>query len=295
MRNDFISNFFGFNRQQRNGLFVLLLISFLLLVTRLVYPMFMHPSNIVVKNLPLYEKKIGAIEKSHVKLPKHNEEYKTTLFSFDPNTVSLNQLLKLGFSEKRAGTFIKFRNRGFVFRKKEDLQKVYGISGHFYETLEPYISIAGKSVNTATVIAVSRQESPKNKKAPAVIELNTADSAALESLNGIGSTYARRIIKYRTILGGYVAVEQLKEVYGMNEEVLAKIKVNLSVDPTLVKKINLNKDDFKVINKHPYLSYELTKAIFNFRRKTPLTAGNLNEIVNDPALCQKLLPYLAFE
>ena len=63
----------------------------------------------------------------------------------------------------------------------------------------------------------------------------------------------------------------------------------------LIKKINLNKDDFKSINKHPYLSYEITKSLFDWRRKTSLNATNLKEILNDPALYSKLLPYLAFD
>jgi hypothetical protein len=94
------------------------------------------------------------------------------------------------------------------------------------------------------------------------------------------------------MLGGFVSVQQLKEVYGLNEELFQKIQAFVSVDTSLIKKVNLNKDDFKTVNKHPYLSYELTKTIFNQRRKAAITTEALKELINDEMLYQKLKPYL---
>jgi hypothetical protein len=96
-------------------------------------------------------------------------------------------------------------------------------------------------------------------------------------------------------LGGYVQKEQLKEVYGLTEEIYDKIKGQVTVDATLIKKIDLNKDDFKVINKHPYLSYELTKIIFDWRRKTVITPANLSSVIEDPETLKKIFPYLIFD
>ena len=73
-----------------------------------------------------------------------------------------------------------------------------------------------------------------------------------------------------------------------------KIKPNVTVNAELIKKINLNKDDFKSINKHPYLSYELTKTLFDWRKKTVITAVNLKDIINDGQAYNKLIPYLSF-
>jgi competence protein ComEA len=298
--NAFIKNYFGFNRQQRNGLFVLLLISFFLLIARLLLPVFITPADIRLENLPLIERQLDSAahrKQQFTRRDNYAANKKSELFAFDPNTVSFKQLLLLGFSEKKASTFIKFRERGFVFKEKKDLQKVYGISIHFYERLQPYILIKSTSGNPKTPDRplVSQNAPPTKKQIPALVELNSADSAALEALPGIGAAFARRILKYRSALGGYVNTEQLREVYGFNDELFEKVKPYISVDPAPVKKLNLNKDDFKTINKHPYLSYELTKAIFNFKRKTPLTAANLKEILADETLYQKLLPYLLFE
>ena len=83
-------------------------------------------------------------------------------------------------------------------------------------------------------------------------------------------------------------------MYGFTDELYEKVKASVIVDGSLIKKIDVNKDDFKTINKHPYLSYELTKLIFDWRKKTEITAINLKDIINDDAVYKKLLPYLQF-
>lgn len=295
MISNFISNYFGFNRQQRNGLFVLVLISFLLLLVRLIYPYFITPDNIIIQNLPLIEHRLDSGYAASNSYKKHNYENSTAnLFVFNPNTVSYEQLLALGFREKTAKTFLKFRSKGFVFKEKKDLQKIYGIHGNFYEKLEPYILIepAGNTPGgQKTTLTTEVQPKPAAQK---TLELNSCDSIALTGLNGIGPSYAKRILKYRTILGGYVSIDQLKEVYGFPEELFEKVKSFVTVNASLVKKINLNKDDFKTVNRHPYLSYELTKVIFDWRRKTTLTAVNLKDVLNDEVVYKKILPYVEF-
>jgi competence protein ComEA len=295
MLNSFLNNYFGFNKQQRNGLFVLVITSLSLLIVRIVYPVFIQPDRIALLNLPLIERKPGNTSQASGPPVKNefNTESTSLLFTFDPNTVSFEQLLQLGLKEKTAMVFLKFRNKGFVFKQKKDLQKVYGISDKLYAQLEPYILIEeGGSKQDHLIKPAAR---PAIQQAQAKLELNSADSASLVALNGIGPGYAKRILKYRALLGGYIAVEQLKEVYGVNEEFYEKVKSHFYADAHAVKKINLNTDDFKVLNKHPYLSYELTKTIFDWRRKTSINATNLKEILNDGPLYQKLIPYLSFE
>jgi competence ComEA-like helix-hairpin-helix protein len=298
MVSSFLNNYFGFNKQQRNGLLVLALISFTLFLIRIIYPYFLSPGNITIQNLPLIERKLDSSYESSNKYYSSNfseSKNAVSLFVFDPNTVSFDQLLQLGFKEKTAKTFLKFRNKGFVFKQKKDIQKVYGISDNFYAQLEPYIlienKVAAEQKNSADKNVVS---TPIKSQTKTKVELNSADSLALIGLNGVGPSFAKRILKYRSILGGYTSIEQLKEVYGFTEELYEKVKPFVCVDAVTVKKLDLNKDDFKVINKHPYLSYELTKALLDWRKKTVITATNLRDIINDDSVYNKLLPYLVF-
>jgi competence protein ComEA len=299
MLSSFLNNYFGFNRQQRNGLFVLLAISFVLLLVRIIYPAFIKPAEISIQNLPLIERGLDSAYTAAKPFPKaHDKETgKTALFVFNPNTVVYAQLLALGFREKTAKIFLKFRSKGFVFKEKKDLQKIYGVTEKLYATLEPYIFIepTKENLKSSTEKTPALREIPSAKPSPKIIDLNYCDSVALIGLSGIGPSYARRILKYGSMLGGYVSVEQLKEVYGFPEELFEKVKPFFVVTAAPVKKINLNTDDFKIINKHPYISYALTKLIFDWRRKTTITATNIKDILNDEALYKKMLPYLAFD
>lgn len=298
MVNSFLNNYFGFNKQQRNGLLLLSIISLILFLVRIIYPSFITPDKIEIKNLPLIEQTLDSsfqLSQDRFSGNVTKENTALNLFVFDPNTITNQQLQQLGFNKKSAQTFLKFRDRGFVFKEKIDLKKVYGISDNFYSKLEPYIIIENK--NSAANLNSNKSESnvtASANKNQTKVELNTADSLALLDINGIGPAFAKRILKYRSLLGGFVSVEQLKEVYGFTDEMFEKIKPNVTANAELIKKINLNKDDFKTVNKHPYLSYELTKTLFDWRRKTVITATNLKDIINVDQAYNKLMPYISF-
>lgn len=298
MVNSFLNNYFGFNKQQRNGLILLSIISLILFLVRIIYPSFITPDKIEIKNLPLIEQTLDSsyqLSQDRFSGNVTKENTALNLFAFDPNTITNQQLQQLGFNKKSAQTFLKFRDRGFVFKEKIDLKKVYGISDNFYSKLEPYIIIENK--NSAANLNSNKSESnvtASANKNQTKVELNTADSLALLDINGIGPAFAKRILKYRSLLGGFVSVEQLKEVYGFTDEMFEKIKPNVTANAELIKKINLNKDDFRTVNKHPYLSYELTKTLFDWRRKTVITATNLKDIINDDQAYNKLMPYISF-
>ena len=98
-----------------------------------------------------------------------------------------------------------------------------------------------------------------------VVELNSADTAQLRCLYGIGPVFAARIVKYRQLLGGYVRKEQLLEVYGMDEERYAGIAANVVLDTASVTKPRVNDLSIAELKRHPYLDYYQAKAIVDFR------------------------------
>lgn len=192
-------------------------------------------------------------------------------FAFDPNTVSLEDLVRLGLSERQAESIENYRSKGGKFRSKADFKKMYVVSDSLYERLEPFIDI------------------PK-------VELNSADSTALVSLRGIGPFYARKIIEYRESLGGFHTVDQLLEVYGMDEERLAPLRECVKVDATLIRPLaiwTLSEDE---LARHPYLGRSGARSIMRFRRICPdslwNTAALLRENVLDSAAMTRLQPYL---
>ncbi len=64
------------------------------------------------------------------------------------------------------------------------------------------------------------------------ININTADAAALDALDGIGEKKAEAIIAYRTEHGEFKALEDLKEVPGIGDKMFEKIKADIALSDT---------------------------------------------------------------
>lgn len=111
----------------------------------------------------------------------------------------------------------------------------------------------------------SNPQKIQNKERQRVVELNTCDSAALVSLPGIGPVLSGRIIKFRKLLGGYVAVSQLKEVYGLSPETYELVSSRITADTLAVRKIKVNTAVFSELVKHPYFKRTEVTAILKFR------------------------------
>ena len=163
-------------------------------------------------------------------------------FRFNPNTVSLEDLQRLGFSEKQAASIDKYRQKGGVFRRKEDFAKSYVVADSVYQRLAPYISI------------------PR-------IDINKADSAAFTSLPGIGKYFAGKMVEYRTRLGGYTYPEQLMEIYRFDREKYDGLKDLITCSaPKPYPLWTLSEDE---LARHPYIGRYAARAIVLYRNNTP--------------------------
>jgi DNA uptake protein ComE-like DNA-binding protein len=138
--------------------------------------------------------------------------------------------------------------------------------------------------NDAKAMQVSRQKIQIKHRQ--ILELNSSDSADLESLPGIGPVLAKRIIKYRNLLGGFISSSQLREVYGLSDSTFTIISDRVRADSLKVKKIDLNGVDFKRLIRFPYLEkYDVT-AILKFRELQG-RIENLDELVNNKIITQE--------
>ncbi|MBM3213953.1 helix-hairpin-helix domain-containing protein [Candidatus Poribacteria bacterium] len=63
------------------------------------------------------------------------------------------------------------------------------------------------------------------------VNLNTADSATLQTLPGIGPVLAERIIAYRKEAGGFHSVDDLIDVRGIGPKTLGKLRDLVTVEP----------------------------------------------------------------
>lgn len=104
-----------------------------------------------------------------------------------------------------------------------------------------------------------------------VVELNSTDTTTLKRVPGIGSTFAKRIVKFRDLLGGFYSADQIREVYGIDEERYTSLRKWFTADSSLIIPIHLNHLTAKEIARHPYISYKQARIIENIvKRKGPI-------------------------
>jgi competence protein ComEA len=208
-------------------------------------------------------------------------------FKFNPNHLPITDWIKLGLTEHQARVIKHYEEKGGRFFTKGDVQKMYSISPAIYKVLEPYINLPdGPAYHNNKV------------KAGEVVEINTADSARLTMIHGVGPAFARRIVHYRERIGGFYNKEQLKEVYGIDEEKYNQVKGDIAIDGKQITKVNINTATFNELKRFPYLSYKQMDAIVAYRDEH----GNYNTltdlkniaILNDGIL-RKIGPYLIFK
>ena len=146
----------------------------------------------------------------------------------------------------------------------------------------------------------STRTSRRSAKTDEMVELNSADTTRLKMLRGIGSGYAKMIVAYREKLGGFYKAEQLLEVYKFPDETYQKIKHQLQVDTTLIRKIKINQATVKELKSHPYISYYQALSIVENRELQPAMRYNsLYDMVVDEDLTEedilRVAPYFSFE
>ena len=190
----------------------------------------------------------AAVKAVRAKLPRPQAE----TFRFNPNTVSAEDLQRLGFSEKQAQSIENYRLKGGRFRRPSDFAKSYVVADSVYARLEPYIDI------------------PR-------LDINKADSVALLDLPGIGPYFAGKIVQYRTRLGGYSTPEQLMEIYRFDAEKYAGLSdlITCSEVPGFALWTLPEAD----LARHPHISRSEAHGIVLFRAHHAPSACTVEELL----------------
>ncbi|WP_420832406.1 ComEA family DNA-binding protein [Paraflavitalea pollutisoli] len=131
--------------------------------------------------------------------------------------------------------------------------------------------------------------------APAIIDINAADTSAFIALWGIGSKLAARIVNFREKLGGFHGVEQVGETYGLPDSTFQAIRSHLQCAAPDLRTININTADADVLDQHPYISRSQAYAIVRYREQhgSYQAVDQLLQItILTPDNLEKMRPYL---
>jgi len=213
-------------------------------------------------------------------------------FPFDPNKLPRELWLKLGLTNRQIDVIKNYEAKGGKFYSKKDLEKLYSVSEAEYKVLEPYIVIKPLFSTQGDQIIDSRKF---NRHAMVVTEINSSDTNRLKNNLNIPYWLGKRVVAYRTKLGGFYDKQQLLEVYGLKPKYFDKIKRYVVVDTSRIQKICINQVGFKQLLHHPYCNYQLTKKILNARQKAGgsfSTSRQFQVIIRADSLGLKLQHYL---
>ena len=242
---------------------------------------------------PAYESSVSASkssvfkESSQAKAAAPDEE-----FLIDTATVAY--LSQWGLSERQAEVVVRYRDASGGIFDEEHLCRCFVISDEVAEHLLRYIIFTEKpALQSAEATSASKSRSTL----PQRVEINTADSATLVLLDGIGAKSASEIIKYRRLLGGYHSVEQLSELKCITESNFEKILPKIWCDSFVISKIDINFARSLELERHPYISAQALRRIVKQRQ---LKGGwtRIEEMIDDDILsvqeAKRLAPYLRF-
>ncbi|MGN0195632.1 MAG: ComEA family DNA-binding protein [Candidatus Cryptobacteroides sp.] len=163
-------------------------------------------------------------------------------FPFDPNTATIEDFVRLGFTRRQAEAIDRYRTSGGRFRRKEDFARSYVVEDSVYERLSPWIRI------------------PRT-------DINKADSAAFDALPGIGPYFASKMVAYRKRLGGYSFAAQLLEIPKFREETFAAIEDLIEAGECEPYRLwSLPEDSLRT---HPYIGAHSAQAIVLYRENNP--------------------------
>lgn len=320
---NFLKDYFTFNKGDRNGIIVLLLLLFALLFFYAIMNSLIPEKKIdfskyysLVAELEkaqmaedaskkqTYYSNSASFSKTEYAHTSNNSTKAPNLFQFNPNQLSEEKWRELGLPEKQIKTIKHFEEKGGRFYKKEDLKKIYGLSPQIYAQLESYIQLPDKQNKDyeKKYTTYSKQEYPNKKngyptkpKAQGPVEINLADTSDLQSLKGIGAAFAKRIFNYREKLGGFISFNQLHEVWGLDSETIRMLIPQLTLNTAAIRKIPINHCSVSELKKHPYLTYNIANNIVLYRDRhgdySKLEDIRLAVLVNEE-LFRKIAPYL---
>jgi len=292
----FLKQYFVFSKSERNGIYVLLVLIALALFAPKVYRLINPPQPIDFSITTLASAEPNNMAFASDSTQQLIDKPQAELFVFNPNIADSVTLVSLGFAPKTARSIINYRNKGGKFKKPEDLYRIFNVDSNFITSLLSYVQLDAEEVYQSQF--KPNQYPNKEKKAFVPVELNTADSLQLVGLYGIGPKMASKIIDYRNRLGGFFRVEQLTEIWGIDEFLLEELNGKIYVDVGKVKYLPINSITYDELKLNPYLRFKTASAIINYRKHHGAfkRVEDLKQVILlHDSTYQKLLPYLKLD
>lgn len=266
-----LKSHFRFNKQERSGIFFLLLV-----IIGLQVAFYFVKAKPFRGESQIFVDEMAQAKLDSLKSTTHEDSY--VMYPFNPNYISDEKGYTLGLTTEELDRLFAFRKKGRFINSAEAFQEVTQISDSLLEAIAPYFKFPQwKEWETSSA---KKNKSNLPKEIFTIKDLNAASAEDLKKINGIGETLSARIVKFRDRLGGFLVNEQLYDVYGLAPEVVDKVLGQYKVlQPPTIQKIPINKATVDQLAQLIYINYNLAMQIVQYREENGDFAS-LDELTN---------------
>jgi DNA uptake protein ComE-like DNA-binding protein len=289
---------FWYNKSQRNGVFLLVIIILLLQV--LINVDVFYSDEVIDTNqteLLAFQNQIDSLKAIEI------EKRKPKIYPFNPNYITDYKGAQLGMSLQEIDRLLAFRKTNKFINSKKEFQKVTKVSDALLDKISSNFKFPDwvvKRTQQKLNPSLQRTKQPVyNKQVLSTTDINKATAKDFKTISGIGVAFSERIIKYRSKLQGFSFESQVDEVWGLDKKLAEKLVSTFKIiEKPRIKKRNVNTVTFKELLRNPYIDYELCKNIFNYRDEVAelQDISELKNIKNFPLdLYDRIVLYLLAE
>lgn len=285
-----LQNLLGYTRTQRVGIISL---ASLILISQFAF----WTTDFLLKPETVPEDREWlALQKEIDSLAKEKRDRKTKIYPFNPNFITDYKGYRLGMSVAEIDRLLAFRNKNLYVNSAEDFQKVTGVPDSLLARIAPYFKFPDWVNRKHSNVEHDFRQIPR--KEINKIDINKASKQELMAVFGIGNALSDRILQQREILGGFVEMSQMKQVWGLSDEVIEKLNERFQVaEIPALKKVNVNEASLRELSAFPYFRYGLAKSIITYRSMNGriVNSDDLLKIDNFPVDNVKIISlYLEF-
>ena len=256
-----ISEYFTFSREQRKGIFALFgIIVFL----QMLY--FFGDFSVLCKEFPEEQKWLSL--QSQMDSLKMEKKELPKIYLFNPNFITDYKGYKLGMSVQEIDRLLAFRKENKYVNSSKEFQTVTQVSDSLLKAIAPFFKFPDWVNNKKQYKAYEKYSDKAFAKKEKIvfIDINKATKEDLIKIYGIGEAISLRILKQKESIGGFVSMEQMKDVWGLSPEVIENLNkyFEVKVMPDF-KKIAINNASLKELSQFSYFRYTLAKEIVTYR------------------------------
>lgn len=258
MFQNFFKSHFRFTRNEQGGILLLSALIILLIYLNYFFSFnFQSSFDIDSPQVVVLQKELDSLREIEL------EKRKPKLYPFNPNFMTDYKAYTLGMKSEEYDKLKAFRNQGKWINSVSDFKKVTGVNQSWLDSISPYFKFPEWVTNPkkgAKTNSYTNEVSYAEK-----LDLNKATKEQLQMVNGIGEALSKRIIEYRSKLGGFTDDVQLYFVYGLDPFVVEKALNKFTVKtPKEIQKMNINRASASDIATLPGVSFALAKDIWEF-------------------------------